>query len=128
MLTDVLRFAAPKQPWRMRLTGHSMSPTIRDGDEMLVDPALEPRLGDVVVFTYDEKLVAHRIIKFTRPYITAGDASRGMREQVAREDIIGTVREVRRAGRLVHMDSRSVAKALWLRGRLAIAYHLRVTR
>ena len=128
MLTDVLRFAAPKQPWRMRLSGHSMSPTIRDGDEMLVDPGRRPRLGDVVVFTHDEKLVAHRIIESTQPYITAGDASRGMREHVAPEDVIGTVGEVRRAGRVVQMDSRSIVRAFWLRMRLAIAYHVRVTR
>ena len=53
--------------WRARVAvrGHSMAPTLRDGDWLLVDPdayrGTEPQIGDLVVAAAEQGLVAKRI-------------------------------------------------------------------
>jgi len=129
MLNDVLSMVRPKHPWRLHLHGYSMSPTMLEGDELLVVPQDEPaRLGDVVVFPYREQLVAHRVIGAGEVLRTAGDASRGAVERIDPREVLGKVTEVRRRGRIIHSYASSPVKAVFLRARLALRYHLRLHR
>jgi hypothetical protein len=129
MLSDVVAFARPKGPWYLRLTGFSMSPSLLDGDDLLVDPARgAPQIGDVIVFPHGNILVAHRVIEIGAKIRTAGDASRGQTECVDRSAVLGIVTEVRRRGAVIRSDMRSTWKAMLLRARLALRYHLRLHR
>ena len=129
MLSEIVAMVRPTRPWRLRLTGHSMTPTIREGDDLLVVPQSgDARLGDVVVFPHREILVAHRVIGTGATLLTAGDASRGAREEVAARDVLGTVVEVRRREHVIRTALRSPLTALLLRARLALQYHLRLRR
>jgi hypothetical protein len=128
MFADVVRFVRPSQPWSLRLTGMSMLPRMLEGDELLVDPARYPGLGDVIVFPHQDKLVAHRVVGTGAVFLTAGDASRGALEHVERADVLGTVVEIRRSDRVVQSHVRSRIVALLLRARLALKYHFRLVR
>ncbi|MEP7378459.1 MAG: S24/S26 family peptidase [Chloroflexota bacterium] len=50
--------------WRQRVAvaGHSMEPTLRDGDWLLVDPDARLALGDLVVARDGERLVVKRVV------------------------------------------------------------------
>jgi hypothetical protein len=102
-----------------------MEPTIHEGDELLVTPQVRsPRFGDVVVFAYGDKLVAHRVIRSGGRIVTAGDASRGMREFVEPREILGTAVKVCRApGTSTRLYS--PVRAILLRARLAVRFQLR---
>lgn len=128
MLPEVLRFARPQRAWSLRLTGGSMMPHIREGDELLVEPHRAPAFGDVIVFPHAEKLVAHRIIGTGSPILTAGDASRGAIEHIDPQDVLGTVIEIKRSGAVIDSRVRSRRAALLLRARLALKYYLRLAR
>jgi hypothetical protein len=128
MFADVVRFVRPSRPWSLRLTGFSMLPRMLEGDELLVNPDRSPGLGDVIVFPHRGKLVAHRIIGTGQLFLTAGDASRGALEHVDRADVLGTIVEIRRSGRVVNSQVRSRTVAVLLRARLALKYYLRLVR
>ena len=115
----------PQAPWRMRLTGKSMTPTICDGEELVVIPQTsKPRFGDVIVFAHQGILVAHRVIGVSDSVLAAGDASRGMREHVRESQILGTATHVLRSTG-VQVVLHSPMRAALLRLRLAILYRLR---
>ncbi len=130
MLAELLQIVRPRAPWSLQLTGNSMHPTIRHGDDLLVHPAQSaPRLGDVIVFAQQDILVAHRVIGHgAGVFITAGDASSGVRELVTQNSIAGVVKCVRRNGRVVHARLSSPLAGAILRVRLALKYHLRLRR
>jgi len=46
-----------------RIVGTSMLPTLSSGDIVLIRPCERPRLGDVVTFVLDGRLVTHRLIQ-----------------------------------------------------------------
>jgi signal peptidase I len=82
---------------RVVLSGNSMNPTLRAG--MLLELApysrARVRVGDIVVFLQSGKLVAHRIVRFTRRGLrTCGDAQPWSPETVAPEDVVGIVAAV----------------------------------
>jgi len=66
-----------------RVTGHSMHPTIADGDVITVRGATadELRIGDIVAFRRGEMLVVHRVIEVSTSegarseFRTAGDGN-----------------------------------------------------
>lgn len=58
--------------------GRSMSPFIRDGETVIVEPQTRTlRIGDVILFASTaQKLILHRIVKKTEDgYVTRGDAT-----------------------------------------------------
>ncbi|MEP7360803.1 MAG: S24 family peptidase [Chloroflexota bacterium] len=44
------------------MAGHSMEPTLRDGDWLLVDPDVRPALGDLAVAYDGQRLVVKRVL------------------------------------------------------------------
>ncbi|TAM56162.1 hypothetical protein EPN52_15045 [bacterium] len=128
-LDRIVRLAAPRAAFTVTLFGCSMRPALREGDRLIVEPLqCRPHVGDVVVFPYAGRMLAHRVIACAaRALITAGDASSGQRERIALEDVVGVVRAARRGGRALPRPS-SRMRALLLRARLAIGYRLRMGR
>ncbi|MGZ3530697.1 MAG: S24/S26 family peptidase [Vulcanimicrobiaceae bacterium] len=116
----------PQAPWRMRLTGKSMIPTVRDGDELIVVPQTsKPRFGDVIVFAHQGILVAHRVIGVSGEILAAGDASRGKREHVREPEILGTATHVLRHNDGLRTRLHSPMRAALLRLRLSILFRYR---
>lgn len=126
-LDEIVQLAAPTEPCLVWLIGGSMHPTLREGDELFVEPRTgRPRLGDVIVFPYSGRMLAHRVIGLESGIVlAAGDASVGQRERVPFDVIVGIVRSARRHGRTLPRPS-SPLRAMLLRLRLAIAYRLRM--
>ncbi|TAM73598.1 hypothetical protein EPN44_13370 [bacterium] len=128
-LDEIVRLAAPGEPFVVSLVGRSMHPALREGDQLVVDPpGGRPRLGDVIVFPYAGRMLAHRVIGCGADGIlAAGDASTGQRERVRFERVVGVVRAARRNGRPLWRPS-SRMRALFLRLRLAVVYRMRMGR
>src|SRR5262249_52080652 len=82
-------------PTWLTLRGHSMSPTLRDGDRILVVPfgaSDIPQAGDLVITNRSGTLVAHRLVARTpRGFVTRGDARQWNDTPVGREDLLARV-------------------------------------
>jgi signal peptidase I len=102
-----------------------MTPTIEDGDLLVVEPLeRRPKEGEIVLFRQEGKFKAHRIVATGDGYlITRGDAGMEADGIVRREDIIGRVaaKKHRNSGqrqyfghweRLAFATSRSTRSAL----------------
>lgn len=56
----------------------SMSPTLNVGDLVVVEPAREIKVGDLVVFKYENYTILHRVIWIGKEYVcTKGDRNTG---------------------------------------------------
>lgn len=85
-------------------TGHSMSPFIKDGDEITVSPLHDssPCLGAVVALIHPEngRLAIHRVVgKKGDSYLIKGDNSSDFDGFVQKENILGFVTKVEREGK-----------------------------
>ena len=80
----------------MVVTSGSMSPLIRTGDVVMVDPEFEsPDEGSVVAFNSEDDVMIHRIVSAERDgtLISKGDSNpRPDSSPIAAEDVIGTAR------------------------------------
>ena len=111
LAADLLRGGASI---RFRALGQSMSPMIRDGDVLTVEPArLEDlRVGEVAFHRIGERqVVAHRVVgrraeDGRRVLTTRGDAVLGAPDSVSEGDVLGRVIERERDGRVVRMNGR----------------------
>ncbi len=82
------------------IEGTSMLPTLRPGDEVVVDlQARRFRCGDVIVVRSDETLIVHRVIEVGPALRTRGDNAPEADAPVALEQVMGPVIELRRTGR-----------------------------
>lgn len=99
--------------------GTSMDPLIRDGDELLVD--FSPRhivRGDVVVFSRDGTLYAHRVLSISRyadhtHFLVKGDNRYRCDPVIAQSELIGQVRLIRRASKQLSLDTRLMRGLGW---------------
>jgi len=109
---------------RFRARGRSMSPLIRDGDVLTVEPARlgDLRVGEVALHRIGERqVVAHRVVGCRaedgrRVLTTRGDSVLGAPDRVSEVDVLGRVIERERNGRVVRLNG-------WLRrlgGRLLV--------
>ena len=115
---------------RFRAGGRSMTPTIDDGEVLIVAPstAHDVDVADVVFCQTRSRSVAHRVLSIGKdgsgaPHLTlCGDASLESDRPVAAAEVRGRVIAVERAGQ--HVDMEVTAGLL---GRLAIvaAFELR---
>jgi signal peptidase I len=108
---------------RVRIAGHSMIPTIRPGDTVMVQHgALHLRRGDVVVLRLNDRLVAHRIIDLKwqtghRVILTKGDNNPRFDAPCNADAIIGRVLAVQHSTLVQELTATRAV----IRGR-AIAY------
>jgi signal peptidase I len=105
---------------RFRATGESMSPTIREGETILVMPINphEVRRGDVVLYRKKEKVIVHRVNAIEgaeavgHAFILRGDAMESCDEPVEPRQICGKAVWVERGKRKIRLDNRR-AKIRW---------------
>jgi Peptidase S24-like len=94
---------------RVRVTGISMLPAIRPRDVLLVEPrALEQiRVDDIVLFTLDDRLFAHRVVRTGvddsggPALVTRGDTHRDEDLPITSSQLLGQVLTVWRSGRAI---------------------------
>jgi signal peptidase I len=99
---------------RFRAPGQSMSPTIRDGEAVLVAPVKvdEVRSGDILLYRCSERrsVIAHRVVGVekgkneARSFVLRGDASLTCDAPVEASQIIGRVVAVERDGRMIRLQ------------------------
>lgn len=84
------------------LTGNSMAPFLWHGDQVVIEHGTtDLRLGDVIVYTKDGKVLAHRLVGRRRSrdgepvLLTKGDRSRVLDPAIRHSQVIGKVIEVR---------------------------------
>jgi hypothetical protein len=115
---------------RFRAGGRSMTPTIEDGEVLIVAPIAGPEveLADVVFCQTRSRSVAHRVLSIKKeagltPRLTlCGDAALEIDGPVIAEEVRGRVVAIERAGRRLDLEVRA-----GLLGRLAVlaAFELR---
>ena len=99
---------------RFRAPGHSMHPTIRDGEMVTVEPlkATRVRRGDIILYRTKSGLIAHRVMliesKEDEAYVfhLRGDASTSFDAPVSAEQILGRVVAVERDGHRIALTGR----------------------
>src|SRR5947208_13531339 len=105
---------------RFRAAGASMQPTIEDGELITVAPVGpgSVKRGDILLYQNERGVVAHRVVGVVKgtvtinggdspPYLIRADASVSCDPPVAREQVIGRVVAVQRAGRSRPLDNRA---------------------
>ena len=91
--------------------GGSMSPFIKSGDILAVEPDKTISIGDVVLYKRDECFAAHRVVgrkKIQKDsfFLTKGDALRSCDRLVSPSEVLGKVVTVKtRKGKIMKMDS-----------------------
>ena len=89
---------------RLRVSGLSMLPAIWPGDTLEVERTKRDELsaGDVVLFSRDQRLFAHRILKTSdHGILTHGDAMPRPDPLVAENELLGRVAGIVRNGKLI---------------------------
>lgn len=122
------------------ITGHSMRPLLRPGDEALIrhGPAGVGR-GDIVAFRLGEAFAAHRVIAVRRReggtfLLTGGDNNTGFDPEIPLDQLIGRVIAIRRGRQIMRLDTfawrvaGTVLAWLWLGGRQAQRWVRRIRR
>lgn len=99
-------------------SGHSMRPTILDGDILTVEPlaAAEIRRGQILLVRSDGRLRAHRVVTTHPVLVTRGDA--GLENDSPVEAVLGQVTALQRGGNTISLQGRT--RVLCQRLRLAI--------
>lgn len=112
----------------IRITGHSMLPLLRDGDQVLVAHGYAGvRRGDVVVLRHNSALVAHRVLRIFSDeagtqLLTKGDNASQFDPVVSAEAILGRVLAVKRDDRQMSLDSAAWQAWGWLMAVSALAW------
>jgi len=91
---------------RLRVTGSSMLPAIRPGDVLLIRQCGVdgPAVGDVVLFTRERRLFAHRVVaRSGAGLVTQGDGVARPDPRVDATELLGRVSHVLRRGRSIPM-------------------------
>ena len=95
-----------------RMQGNSMFPTMKEGDLGYVEKCTpdELKIGDVVVFKANEKLVAHRLTSMfyqngVRVFETKGDKNSFHDAPFTSEELVGKITSIQRKNRLRRLDS-----------------------
>lgn len=129
---------------RLRATGHSMLPTVRPGDTLIIEAAHIERAhgdeistGDIAVFNSGRRFVAHRVVATAagigeRKIQTQGDAVPLPDSPVSERELLGKVSFILRNGREIEpsrrlrLSQRAVAALLrcsGIAGRVVVGVH-----
>ncbi len=90
-LDEIVRLLATNDRARLVMQGRSMEPLLCEGMVLELGPyRRDPKWGEVVVFRYGPRLVAHRVVRRrAEGPITSGDAQPWATERVAHEEVVG---------------------------------------
>jgi hypothetical protein len=103
LLADLLRGGTPVQ---LEATGHSMSPFIRNGDVVTIEPlaSRRPALGEVVALAPGGRLLVHRLVGWDRDRaLCRGDVAANADPAASPDELLGRVTRVERGGRRVRL-------------------------
>lgn len=104
----------------MPITGRSMLPLFREGDQVLVEHGgAGVRRGDIVVFRHGERLITHRVLRRRRQagevfYVTKGDNVLHLDPPVRAGEIVGRVLAIKRGGADISLDTAAWRAFGWL--------------
>jgi signal peptidase I len=104
----------------MPITGRSMLPLLREGDQVLVAHGPSHiRRGDLVVFWDNDRLVAHRVLHTLHghagpAFITKGDNAPYFDPALSANKVLGRVLTVKRGGRSMSLDTPAWRVLGWL--------------
>jgi len=93
------------------ITGRSMFPLIRNGDQVLVAHGCAGiRRGDVIVFRHDGKLIAHRVVRISKneaghTFLTKGDNVLQFDPPLRANEIVGRVLAIKRGEQQMSLDT-----------------------
>ena len=111
---EVLRASGDLQ---IPASGHSMLPTVWPGDTLTIEPTsiCSVRKGDIVLFARHGRLVAHRVVAKNSDQqgiriTTQGDAMIDSDAPIRERELLGKVRHISRAGKLVSNQPRGLSK------------------
>ena len=95
---------------RSRSRGDSMAPFIRDGNVLLIKPADEIYLGDVIAFRNNQGIIAHRVIEKNKIgsefyYTTKGDNLPYKDDPMRKSKVLGKVIEVEAKRKKIDMQA-----------------------
>jgi hypothetical protein len=91
---------------RLEVTGHSMTPLIRNGDVVTLEPlqGRRPAVGEVVALVPGGRLLVHRVVGFCRGQaLCRGDVAAGVDPPTSPHELLGRVTRVERGGRRVRL-------------------------
>ena len=111
---------------RLAVAGSSMLPAIRPNDILLIRrcPMEAAGVGDIVLFTRDRRLFAHRVVaRSPCTLVTQGDAVAQPDAPVGRSELLGRVVRIVRRGQALRLRPRRS-----LRNRLAAGLFRRSAR
>ena len=107
-LTDLLEISdllIHSQTFRFRVASWSMYPTLRKGDQLMVEPAspAQFQVGDLLLYHHRGQLICHRVVSLEKVglggrIVTKGDATTGPGEVLEPGQVLGRVVAVRRRG------------------------------
>lgn len=109
-------------------TGHSMTPAIRSGDSLTVEPLRErPGIGSVLACESAGRLVVHRLVRREgERLVVRGDAAPAADPPLAGAAVLGVVTGIQRGGRPVRLGlGREGVVIAWLSRRGALCGALR---
>jgi signal peptidase I len=93
------------------ITGRSMFPLIRNGDQVLVAHGCAGiRRGEVIVFRHDGKLIAHRVLRISKneaghAFLTKGDNVLQFDPPLRANEIVGRVLAIKRGEQQISLDT-----------------------
>ncbi|MGA1867639.1 MAG: signal peptidase I [bacterium] len=98
---------------RFQAPGHSMQPTIREGEVITIEPIAPSAVhkGDIILYTWEHGILVHRVIGIkckgndVAYFITRGDAALTCDSPVSSSQILGKVISVERKGRCIKFES-----------------------
>jgi polysaccharide export outer membrane protein len=95
---------------KVPVTGDSMSPVLRTGDTIYVEPvkAVDLSVGDILVYKTEGNMVAHRLVRILSKhgrcmFLTKGDTFSHVDNPLKESDLIGRVYAAEKLGMKLHM-------------------------
>ncbi|MGB4415653.1 MAG: signal peptidase I [Paludibacter sp.] len=95
----------------IRMTGYSMYPTLRPGDIGHIEKCVPNKIkvGDIVVFKLNGKLIAHRLVAINnhdvRTFVAKGDKNKFSDPPFATDAFVGKITSFERKGRKISAGS-----------------------
>lgn len=104
-----------QQKIEITVRGQSMLPFFKDGKTAVrLKPIIEPKQRDVVLFSYQNGYILHRIIKIKdETIICQGDALKS-KEIIQKQDILAVVENYTYKHKTIHTNQKKYRFKVWL--------------